>query len=243
MEIPELNFNPQNALTADQMLEVDRVAVEEFNLQIIQMMEIAAFQMATLIRDILGPLIDKRALIVAGKGNNGGDAIACTRYLHNWGAQVTVVAPEEVNENARHHLELAKRSGIGTTSSLHLNEEPDFVIDGIFGYSISGHVRSPFSEQIEQINAYGVPVFSYDMPSGIDADYGSVHGTAVRATHTVTLAYPKKGLFTETAKPYVGKLYLADIGIPEVVYEKVKQKFPEVDYKNLFKEASLLKIF
>lgn len=242
MLLPKLEFNPENALTADQMREVDRVAVEDFGLEILQMMEIAAFQMATLIRGTIGTLDGKQALIVAGKGNNGGDAIACARYLHNWGVQVAVVSPEEVNQNAQHHLELAEKIGIPINHTLQPIKEPDFVIDGILGYAISGTIRSPFSLQIEQINAYGVPVFSYDIPSGLDPDNGNVHRIAVRAKYTLTLAYPKKGLFKEEAKPYVGELYLADISIPEAVYERVSQKFPEVNYTNPFKQASLLKI-
>lgn len=240
--LPQIKFKKELALTAEQMREVDRVAVEEINLQVIQMMEIAAFQMARLMRQVFDGLNNKRILVVAGKGNNGGDAIACTRYLYNWGAVSTIVVPPDLNQNANHHLELAKQVGIDMQSKLSTNYEYSAIVDGILGYSVKRDVREPYRDWIDNINSLAVPIFSYDIPSGLDPDNGSIHGVSVKATYTLTLAYPKKGLFVKKARDYVGELYLADIGIPSIVYDLVRQKYPQVEYISPFTKVSLVKI-
>lgn len=242
MQIPSIDFDPKYALTANEMREVDRVAVEEFHLKIIQMMELAAFNMAKLIRIRLGDLLGKKILIVAGKGNNGGDGIVSARFLSNWGAKVTVIHPKEVNDNARHHLDFIKKLKITITNSFEIDKSTDAIVDGILGYSIKGNVKEPFKTWMEEINGKVLPVFSFDIPSGLDPNDGKAHGVAVKADSTLTLAYPKKGLFVEKAKKYVGELYLADIGIPPAVYEKVKKKYSKVVYNNPFLTGSLVKI-
>ena len=236
MIVPKIKFDSRLALTAAEMRKVDQVAVKE-GLQIRQMMEWAALQTVRLVRLEVGKLTDKKILIVAGKGNNGADAIASARVLANWGAKPIIMAPKNINDHGRHHLELAKKMGLEIKSGLKGVGKMDAVIDGILGYSIKGKVRKPFKNWIEEINRVRVKIFSIDVPSGLDPDDGSVHGIAVKADFTLTLAYPKKGLLVNKAKPYVGQLYLADIGIPEVVYKKAR-----VSYKNPFTQDSLVKI-
>ena len=239
--MPSIRFNPNLALSATQMRVVDKVAVEQFDLRIMQMMELAAYQMATLVRDIIPDFGTKRVLVVAGKGNNGGDAIASARHFINWGSRVTILAPEKLRDLANHHLELAEKMGVRLTHDMS-SIETDIIIDGLLGYSLVGNVREPFKSWIETINKSKAMVFSYDIPSGLDPDDGSVHGVAVKADYTLTLAYPKKGLFVDKAQQYVGKLYLGDIGIPEIVYAKVKGKFPKINYQNPFRKALLVEI-
>lgn len=237
MVFPQLNFNSKLALTAKQMAQVDKLAAEGFNLQIRQMMELAAFQMARLIRHTSN-IKAKPILILAGKGNNGADAVASARILANWGAKPTIIVPKQINSHSQHHLNLAKSIKIPIYHSLQLIKQPAILIDGLLGYSIKGKVRQPYKSQIEYINGLNIPVYSFDLPSGLDPDDGSIHGLAVKATHTLTLAYPKKGLFTKSAKKYIGQLYLADIGIPSAVYQQIKG----IKYQNPFTQASLLKL-
>ena len=127
-------------------------------------------------------------------------------------------------------------------NSFEIDKSTDAIVDGILGYSIKGKVKEPFKTWIEEINGKVLPVFSFDIPSGLDPDNGNVHGIAVKADSTLTLAYPKKGLFDKKAKKYVGELYLADIGIPPAVYEKVKKKYSKLVYNNPFLTCSLVKI-
>jgi NAD(P)H-hydrate epimerase len=244
MPTAKLSFNKDLALSASQMREVDRVAVEKFGLEIMQMMELAAYQMASLIRKELNGLKEKNILVVAGAGNNGGDAIASARHLLNWGANPIILAPPKLSGLSLHHAQLVNKSGVKFFKNLTKLEQYKFdaVVDGILGYSIKGNVREPYVEWIKFINSQNLPTFSYDLPSGLDPNDGSIHGSAVKATHTLTLAYPKKGLFVENAKKYIGKLFLADIGIPEAVYRVVKKKFPSITYQNPFTRRSLLKL-
>jgi len=239
--MPSIDFNAEYALSSSQMREVDKVAVEQFNLRIMQMMELAAYLMATLVREVIPDFSSKKVLVVAGKGNNGGDAIASARHFANWGAKVTILVPEKVNVMGAHHLELAKRMDVEIIHDLE-EIKADIVIDGILGYSLVGNVREPFKTWIEKINKSKAMVFSYDIPSGLDPDDGTIHGVVVNADYTLTLTYPKKGLFVASAEKYVGKLYLGDIGIPEIVYARVKGKFPRIEYKNPFRKALLVKV-
>jgi len=236
MVFPQIKFNSQLALTAEQMSQVDNLAVIKFNLQILQMMELASFQMARLIRQI-EKIDNQTILILAGKGNNGADAIASARFLANWGAKPMIITPKSTNPHHQHHLKLAKSLKIPIYHSLQLIKPPAIIIDGLLGYSIKGPIRQPYKDWILYINKADVPVYSFDLPSGLDPDTGQPHGLAVKATHTLTLAYPKKGLFTPKAKPYVGQLYLADIGIPPAVYKKLKFKF-----KNPFTQNSIVRL-
>jgi NAD(P)H-hydrate epimerase len=235
MVFPQFKFNPRLALTASQMRQLDQTA-EAFNLQILQMMELAAFQMARLIRQTQ-KIDNQTILILAGKGNNGADAIASARFLANWNAKPMIITPKSTNPHSQHHLHLAKQLKIPIHSSLQLIKQPAIIIDGLLGYSIKGLVRQPYQDWINYINQANLPVYSLDIPSGLDPDTGKPHGLAVKATYTLTLAYPKKGLFKKPAQPYIGQLYLADIGIPKAVYQQLK-----LNYKNLFTQSSIIKL-
>jgi len=236
MTISKFKFNHRLALTAEQMRQIDKLAVEKFNLQILQMMELAAFQMACLIRQI-EKINNQTIFILAGKGNNGADAIASARFLANLGANLIIITQKSTNPHHKHHLKLAKRLKIPIYHSLQLIKPPAIIIDGLFGYSIKGPIRQPYQDWILYINKANIPVYSFDLPSGLDPDTGQPHGLAVKATHTLTLAYPKKGLFTSKAKSYVGQLYLADIGIPPAVYKKLK-----LQLKNPFTQSSIVRL-
>ena len=92
------------------------------------------------------------------------------------------------------------------------------IIDALLGYNGKGDPRPPFSLWIERANRSGIPILSLDIPSGLDASTGLPGSPCIKATTTLTLAAPKTGLFADSAKGYVGELFLADIGIPPQVY-------------------------
>lgn len=240
-KILKVKFGFRGGLSAGEMRAVDEGAVR-MGLQIRQMMEVAGFQMARLIQLNEENLDGKRVLVVAGKGNNGGDAIACSRFLANWGAEILLVTPPDVNEHGQHHLKLLKRMGISYINDIDVFCQPNVIVDGIIGYSIRDPMRSPYVKWIEHINSLKAKVYSYDLPSGLNPDDGSVHGVAVKADYTLTLAYPKKGLFIGQSKKHVGNLYLADIGIPEVVYEEVRGKVSKIKHRKIFSGSSIVKL-
>jgi NAD(P)H-hydrate epimerase len=218
MEIP--------AITTEQMREVDRLAMTIYGISLLQMMENAGRNLAELARQLLdGSLLEKRVLIAVGKGNNGGGGMAAARHLYNWGAEVTVLlqspaisgTPETQLEALR--VLPVKIETDGDAFHFLSSWEGDLTIDALLGYGLSGHLRDWVADMIERINELPTPIVALDVPSGLDATTGKRYDPCIRATATMTLALPKTGLVKPEARSAVGALYLADIGIPNVLYK------------------------
>lgn len=212
-------------LTTPQMIEVDRAMIEDFHIELIQMMENAGRNLADLARSrfLDGDPRGRRVTVLAGSGGNGGGALVCARRLHNWGAQVNVVLganAERMKPVPGHQLDIAKRMGIPVTTSRSIQDRDDaeLIVDGLLGYSLQGAPRSEVAALIRWANERSAPVLSLDVPSGIDADSGRVEIPSISATATMTLALPKEGLRVEPARVRLGELYLADISVPTELY-------------------------
>ena len=212
-------------VTADQMREVDRAMVEEYGIQLTQMMENAGRNLAHLARERLfeGDPREKRVLVLAGKGGNGGGGMACARNLHNWGAEVEVITavPASTFDGVPgEQLHILRRMGVPVSDGMDGRELPEaeLVVDALIGYSLRGSPTGVAANLIRAANAHGAPILSLDAPSGVDATTGWVYDPAVRATATLTLALPKTGIHGQAARSYVGELYLADIGVPPALY-------------------------
>ncbi len=213
------------SITTDQIREVDRAMIEDFGIELMQMMENAGRNLANLARSrfLDGDPRGKTLVILAGKGGNGGGGLVCARRLHNWGAEVRVFssAPASIFEGVPGlQVRILERMGVATTQWTEGAELPpaDLVVDAIIGYSLRGAPSGASARMIEAGNASDAPVLSLDVPSGVDTATGQVHDPAVRADATMTLALPKTGLDAEGAKDYVGELYLADISVPPGLY-------------------------
>ena len=188
-------------LTAEQMVEVDRAMMEDFKIDLIQMMENAGRNLAHLarMRFLNGDPRAKKVVVLAGTGGNGGGAMVCARHLHNYGAHVNVLATREQDyftgvparqlEILRHmKVPIAQVSGLRDVTA------PDMIIDGIIGYSLRGSPRGTACELIRWANGQPAPILSLDTPSGVDTTSGTIFHPAIRATATMTLALPKCGL-------------------------------------------------
>lgn len=216
-EVPYLN--------TEQMIEVDRAMVEDFKIQLIQMMENAGRNLAHLARErfLDGDPRGKRVAILAGTGGNGGGALVCARHLHNYGAQIQVYVTKpgaDFSPVARHQLDILYRTGISVAKddAIARPETPDLIVDGIIGYSLKGAPRGRAAGLIRWANAQTAPILALDAPSGVDTTTGTVFDPAIRATATMTLALPKEGLRAPGVEAQVGELYLADIGVPPSLY-------------------------
>jgi NAD(P)H-hydrate epimerase len=169
-------------------------------------------------RDLVGsPLSGRRVSILAGPGNNGGDGLVAARRLAGWGAEVTALTSYPLDaarglsgEQVRSALE----SGVLVQRWPGRLEAADLVIDALLGFGAQGAPRGVIAEMISATAAAGTAVLALDLPSGLDAGSGAAAGGCVVATATVTLALPKKGLLSPAAQGYVGRLFLADIGVP-----------------------------
>lgn len=214
-------------LTTEQMIEVDRVMIEDYRIDLIQMMENAGRNLAHLARELFldGDPRGRSVVVLAGTGGNGGGAMVCARRLANYGASVAVYVTKPDDEFApipAHQLDILRRMGVtvAPAEDVRTQNEPDLVIDGVIGYSLSGSPRGSAAELIGWANQQGAPVLALDAPSGVDTTTGTVFEPAIRAAATMTLALPKQGLGAEGVEEHVGALYLGDIGVPPSLYSK-----------------------
>jgi len=215
-------------LTTEQMVEVDRAMIEDYQISLIQMMENAGRNLAHLarVRFMDGDPRGKHAVVLAGRGGNGGGAMVCARRLSNWGASVEVrlaTEPGRISGVPAHQLGILQRMRLSISTPedaalLSASGEADLVVDGLIGYSLSGAPRGPAAEMIRWANGQAAPILALDAPSGLDTATGEVFDPVVEATATLTLALPKQGL--RSGRAHVGELYLADIGVPPALYEQ-----------------------
>lgn len=141
-----------------------------------------------------------RILVVAGRGNNGADALATADALDRGFRveRIQIHAPE----SQQAELEAA------------LQRRPDLIVDGLFGIGLNRPLEAPWIGIVDRLNGSGILIASVDLPSGLDADTGKPQGGAIRATTTFTVGAPKIGLLTPEALPFVGRLeVLADVGL------------------------------
>ncbi len=210
------------------MEHVDHLMIDVYGIQLLQMMENAGRHLAGLARGrfMAGNSVGWHVMVLAGRGGNGGGAMACARHLANWGSVVTVgltEEPEAYSGVPAHQLEILRKVGVRVARRTDLDQDLSFdlVVDGLIGYSLSGAPRGTTAEMIVWANAQDAPILSLDTPSGLDVTTGGVYTPAVRASATMTLALPKVGLKASAAQPYVGELYLADISVPPVLYVRM----------------------
>ena len=158
----------------------------------------------------------EHVVVLVGFGNNGGDGWVAADILSNHGIKVDVVSPVEPNEIkspvARH---VARRTaardvrvvvGPSRDELIGILEHADVVLDAILGTGFKGAVRAPFSIWIPTLNELGLTVVSVDVPSGLDAETGSVSSVCVSADQTATLLAPKIGLYSGEGPEYAGEI-------------------------------------
>jgi hydroxyethylthiazole kinase-like uncharacterized protein yjeF len=158
-----------------------------------------------------GPL-----LVIAGPGNNGGDALVAARHLRQWFYDVTVVFAGEESRlpaDAAAAWRAWRAAGGRTLGELPSRRGWALVVDGLFGLGLKRELTGAHAALVEAVNALGAPVLALDAPSGLDADSGCVRGCAVRATHTVTFIALKPGLLTLDGPDCCGELRLEPLGV------------------------------
>ena len=218
--------NPPTA-GRDEVRAFDAYAVEELGVPSIVLMENAGRQAADVAREMVAGIAEPHVLILAGRGNNGGDGFVVARHLaiHGIRADTILLAARDQEEgDAETNLAILERMGLpvafldGPAEEILHELEPrlaaaDLVIDGLLGTGIKGKVREPYGSIINAVNAAGKPVLAIDIPSGLDCDTGKPLGPTIRAARTVTMAAMKLGFGRDAAK-FTGEVVLADIGVP-----------------------------
>jgi NAD(P)H-hydrate epimerase len=218
-------------ITTQQMVEVDRLMIEEYGIQLIQMMENAGRNLAELSRRLLGGDVhNKRIAVLCGAGNNGGGGMVAARHLRNWGADIelkVLPARDKLKQVPAHQIHILEMMGISDREAIDL-DSANLVIDAIIGYGLNGTPRGPIADWIRRVDDVRCPVLALDTPSGLDTTTGIPGNPCIRATATLTLALPKTGLNTPQASAHVGELYLADISVPPQLYSRLGIEIPAI---------------
>lgn len=211
-------------LTRKQVREVDRIAIEEYGIPGVVLMENAARGVADVAVAMLAGAAGPRVLIVCGGGNNGGDGFAVARHLHVRGVAVVVVEtadPGTLPPDAQVNRDILGR--IGSIPVVAAGGAPAFegftlIVDALLGTGATSPPRPAADELIRRMNAAGRPILAIDLPSGLDCDAGRPLGDAcVWATKTVTFVAEKAGFASPESRAYTGEVVVADIGAPPEV--------------------------
>jgi hydroxyethylthiazole kinase-like uncharacterized protein yjeF len=216
---------------AAEMQDIDRRASSEYGIPSLVLMENAGIKTAEMVRNLLGSITDKKVIILAGRGNNGGDGLVAARHLHNSGAiPITFVMGniEQLSPDSQINFAILQKITdriYPLTDESHLEQfmwemlDGDIIIDAIYGIGFKGSLNEYEARIVQWVNHSRLPVLSVDIPSGVEADSGRVKGEAVKAAATVTFALPKPGLILEPGKNYTSQLSIADISIPKALLE------------------------
>lgn len=215
-------------VTAEQMRGVDRETIDNRGIPGPELMENAGRGIAESIRDdILIEPQGRKLIIFCGKGNNGGDGFVVGRFLHEYGADVTIYFPDpadKLSDDARLNHDRAQKLGIAmhavkTAEDLPGESDADYVIDAIFGTGFAGAPRGLLADFIACINRLALPVIAVDCPSGLNVDTGCCEGAVTTAEYTYTLALPKIGLYYSPGREHCGVVSVIPIGVPDGVVE------------------------
>lgn len=210
------------------MRNLDNIAIGKYGIDILQMMELAGFNLAQLIHEkfyIGEPL---SVLVAAGSGNNGGGGLVAARHLYNFGHRIYLYVTNEKNLKPAptHQLKTIHQMEIKKLDNLDTLPVIDVVIDALIGYGQTGKVRDDIAQVINFLNGLKKTVVALDNPSGLNVDNGIAQGATIKASITLTLAALKRGLVIDDVQKYVGGIYLADIGIPKEAYKDIGIGYP-----------------
>ncbi len=209
-----------------QMRELDRTAIEKFGIDDKLLMENAGLATCTVIQSELG-IKGRKFIVFCGMGNNGGDGFVIARKIHSNGGDVRVCIigePDRLAGSAGMNLDIIRKLHleielVRDAASLRVNvSHCDAIVDAIFGTGLTRDVEGLHRDVIELINASGKPIFSVDIPSGVNGDTGMVMGAAVKADYTVTFGLPKAGNMLFPGYDMCGKLYVTHISFPPSHY-------------------------
>lgn len=214
-------------VTGSQMREIDRIMREEYAVDVLIMMEYVGMSTAQVIDQLISEEY-QTILVLTGPGYNGGDALVAARHLANWNYDVTILlaSPEnELKEATAAQLAILKNMKVNVVDNANFKDY-DFIIDGLLGVGLRSNPTGKIAELILDANSSGKHILAVDVPSGLDCDTGEARSPCIKAQVTVTAGLVKQGLMVKEAKPYVGRLFLSYLSIPDNVYKKLHLEKP-----------------
>lgn len=213
------------------MRDIQRSAQEDFGLDLLQLIENGGRAISRIGLEMLGGKGRlQRVLILAGGGNKGATGLSAARHMTNWGLAVEVVLGEveaDMSFTAQRQVKILTESGIiqaeSASSEITLEEHlarADLVVDALVGYGLTGPPLGMTAAVTGLATAAKCPVIAIDVPTGVNASTGVASAPSIKASTTVMLDLPKRGVLETHCRACTGDLYLADLGIPRAVYER-----------------------
>ncbi len=217
---------PASLYTAEQTRLLDRIAIEQFGIPGIRLMQRAGHALfAVLLASFPGI---SRLTVLAGGGNNGGDGFIVAALARQQGLSVQLLcvgdtdfAQRLTGEALQAWQQLAGTDLVAEIYSDQIDITGEVILDAMLGTGLKGPVREPFLSAIKRINRLGRPVLAADIPSGLCADTGTVLGQAVRATITLSFIGLNRGLLTAEGVEYAGQVLFDNLHLPDEVYDEV----------------------
>ncbi len=236
-------------VTTQQMRDVQRVAQEEFGVDILQLTENAGRAASMLALQMLGGKgRGQHIVILCGGGNTGAAGLAAARHLTNWGFHVDPIisgVEGDASFTSRRQIQILRNAGILEPADLESNEltvedqlaSAELVIDAVVGYGLEGPPQGIASAVTQLALQAHRPTLSLDVPTGVNATTGAVSPPAMEACTTLLLDLPKRGVLDPLARANTGELYVADLGIPASVPERLG-----IQVGSLFNEGPLVRL-
>ncbi len=246
---PQRKCSEVRWVTAAQMRDVQRIAQEEFGLDILQLTENAGRSAATLALAMLGGKgRGQRVVILCGNGNKGAAGLAAARHLANWNIRVDPIlsgVEEEAGFTVRRQIQILRQAGIIEPGDMESSEitvedqlaECELVIDALVGYGLEGPPQGIAAAVTHLAIQANRPTLALDVPTGVNATTGEVSSPAIKACTTLMLDLPKKGVLEGQARLHTGELFLADLGIPVGVPERMG-----IAVSGLFSEGPIVRL-
>ncbi len=231
-----MNSIPAKIYLAEQVRELDRIAIEDFKVPGFTLMQRAGEAAYALIEKSWPNA--QHILVLAGAGNNGGDGYIVASLAMQANKQVYVIQlgdHSQLKGDAKQAHDLFIKNG-GKCIEFDKKSLPecDLIVDALLGTGLTRTVRGDFATIIRLVNQHCAPVLSADIPSGLDANRGQPLGEAIYADATITFVGMKLGLITAAGRKYSGEVYFNDLQIPTDVYELMPATCNKVDLKDLY---------
>jgi NAD(P)H-hydrate epimerase len=232
------------ALTPEQRVELGRSLVEDFGIDPVQILEDSSRHLAHLARDrfLAGDAKGKSVVLLAGAGGKGAVGLAAARRLASWGASVEIFLLRERSRQSAFGLRLLEtldrmKVPVKEPSAPFDVEAPEMILDGTVGYGLRGRPKEDLADAIRWSTAQRLPVLSLDVPAGLDAGSGSASSPSLKATATLALGLPLRGVTLPGTEEHRGELYLGDLRAPEIAIRRLGLKVGPI-----FSEADLLRL-
>lgn len=221
-------------LDAKEAKLLDQISIENMHIPSIVLMERASLRVAECVEAYYSK--DKKILVLAGVGNNGGDGFACGRILEERGYFVHyLMLGNEEKATTEVKTQLSILRALNAVFVTEPEDTYDVIIDALFGIGLSREIQGKFYDMIAWANKSKADIVAVDVPSGVDASDGKIHGVAIQARHTVTFGTDKIGLEVFPGHAYAGEIHVVSMGFPRQALEQVAPKAFTYDYDDFLR--------